>query len=52
MKKAPLVAGRGLLDTSLLSSSDQRARISGSPEGFFVLMVRLVIVISMESTLP
>ena len=35
-----------------LLSSDQRARASGSPPGFLALIVRLVIEISMGSTLP
>jgi hypothetical protein len=33
-------------------SSDQRARASGSPSGFLALIVRLVVEISMGSTLP
>jgi hypothetical protein len=46
--EAPLVAGRGLLDASLLPWFDQRARVSGSPPGFLSVIVRLVIEIIMN----
>ncbi len=53
MRKAPLLAGRGLLDSRVVRHSfDQRARASGSPLGFLALIVRLVIEIIMVYTLP
>jgi hypothetical protein len=45
-EEAPLVLGRGFW-VRCWPVFDQRARVSGSPLGFFVLIVRLMIVISM-----